>query len=68
MFNVKISLLYLLLITLCVVAILVIVGEQKDEATTIAQAHLQSMPALFANNKELREKRLAEFARRLSSV
>ena len=67
MFNVKISLLYLLLITLCFSAIMVIVGEQKEEAVKSGQAQLQALPALFGTHKELREKRLEEFARRLGT-
>ncbi len=67
MFNVKVSLLYFLLIALCVVSIVVIVGEKKEEAVAQAERNLQRMPHIFEVHKELRESRLRDFAHRLGT-
>ncbi len=67
MFNVKISLLYFLLIALCVVSIVVIVGEKKEEAVAQAEWNLQRMPHIFEVHKELRESRIRDFAHRLGT-
>ncbi|MFT5430919.1 MAG: hypothetical protein ACI9OJ_001598 [Myxococcota bacterium] len=65
MFNVKVSLLYFLLIVLSVVGITVTVGEGKNEAIRQAENTLRSMPGVFEIHKNLREKRLRDVANRI---
>ena len=67
MFNVKISLLYFLLITLIVVSLSVTVGQSKTEAVVQAETALKSMPGMLMVRKELRERRLRDFADRVGN-
>ena len=66
MFNVKISLLYFLLVALVVTTIHVIVQQEKDEANLQAEKVMERAPAVFAVRTELREKQMLDFARRLA--
>lgn len=67
MFNVKVSLLYFLLITLIVVSLSVTVGQSKTEAVVQAETALKSMPGMLVVRKELRERRLRDFADRIGN-
>ncbi|MBT9556186.1 MAG: hypothetical protein IV100_09165 [Myxococcales bacterium] len=67
MFNVKVSLLYFLLIVLGVVAVSHHVGQGRDEAGRLAEASLEAMPPMVSANQRLREQRLVEVARTLAA-
>lgn len=67
MFNVKISLLYFLLIAFSMAVIMLFVNDAEEEAIADAQGTLQSLPALFDVHKSLRESRLKDFAERLGN-
>ena len=66
MFNVKISLLYFLLIALSVVAIVVIVEYEKEDALIQAEAGMVRAPAAFYAHTQLREQQMRRFASRLA--
>jgi len=62
MFNVKISLLYFLLVVLSVVSILMTVWTKQDEAVDQIGQTMESVPEMFRLHQELREERLREYA------
>lgn len=67
MFNVKVSLLYFLLITLIVVSLSITVGQSKSEAVVQAETALKSMPSMLVIRKELRERKLRDLADRIGN-
>ncbi len=66
MFNVKVSLLYFLLIVLGVVAVSHHVGQGRLEAGRLAEASLETMPPMVSAHQRLRDQRLVESARALA--
>ncbi len=67
MFNVKVSLLYFLLIALSVVGMMLSVGQERQAAVSLAEASLKSIPNLYEATRELRERRMKELGTRLAA-